>query len=136
MNIDDSFKTRLKTKDLAPRPSQICKDRHIKRRYPPKIEPAEWVSEAWAGKKVLCPNSLPILPTSVVILKKNTSTLSFFVVIVFFCSMTLTLDNIARDVCLRYTGNRKRLVLSAGGNDLISAVQGLAYVQVNIFDTV
>ena len=40
-------------------------------------------------------------------------------VIVFFCSMTLTLDNIAGDMCLRYTGNRKKLVLSWGGNNLI-----------------
>ena len=40
-------------------------------------------------------------------------------VIVFFCSMTLTLDNIVGDMCLRYTGNRKKLVLSWGGNNLI-----------------
>ena len=25
--------------DLAPRPSQICGDRDVKRRYPPQIEP-------------------------------------------------------------------------------------------------
>ena len=30
----------FKTIDLAPRPSQICEDRDVKRRYPPKIEPA------------------------------------------------------------------------------------------------
>ena len=30
----------FKTLDLAPRPSEICKDRDVERRYPPKIEPA------------------------------------------------------------------------------------------------
>ena len=30
----------LKTIDLAPRPSEICEDRDVERRYPPKIGPA------------------------------------------------------------------------------------------------
>ena len=36
------YNSSFKTIDLAPRPSQIhvCEDRDVKRRYPPKIEPA------------------------------------------------------------------------------------------------
>ena len=56
--------------------------------------------------------------------------------------MTLSLNNIAGDMCLRYTGNRNKLVLSWGGNNLIifgslrfSLCIGYL-IKVNIFDNV
>ena len=39
-SLDVLYKPCFKTIDLAPRPSEICEDRDVERRYPPKIEPA------------------------------------------------------------------------------------------------